>query len=290
MLVNYEIETVSGAKMKKLSIITGLILGCVSFAAAFEWAVQSGSYYCWPTGMAVDPDGTVYVTGGFGGYFNAGGKQIKVKSAKPALMDFGDDPTKVLSGAVLYIGFEGPKPVVKAEENCALSVSEKAGGRQLPQEEAETFWRDRHVIARRFKENRLQRRAGRRDGVRWEWLHVALPTSRVLEFRKVAMEVLAERGIALQESGLWTQPELFSMRLAVEGREDERAQVRLEDALEDLLRLTQRMGGSMEYCHGVGIKLAPLMAEEHGYGLEVMRQIKKALDPNNIMNPGKMGL
>ena len=104
------------------------------------------------------------------------------------------------------------------------------------------------------------------------------------------MEVLAERGIALQESGLWTQPELFSMRLAVEGREDERAQVRLEDALEDLLRLTQRMGGSMEYCHGVGIKLAPLMAEEHGYGLEVMRQIKKALDPNNIMNPGKMGL
>ena len=209
---------------------------------------------------------------------------------RPSLMDFGDDPTKVLSGAVLYIGFEGPKPVVKAEENCALSVSEKAGGRQLPQEEAETFWRDRHVIARRFKENRLQRGGGRRGGVRWEWLHVALPTSRVLEFRKVAMEVLAERGIALQESGLWTQPELFSMRLAVEGREDERAQVRLEDALEDLLRLTQRMGGSMEYCHGVGIKLAPLMAEEHGYGLEVMRRIKKALDPNNIMNPGKMGL
>jgi glycolate oxidase len=32
------------------------------------------------------------------------------------------------------------------------------------------------------------------------------------------------------------------------------------------------------------------MAAEHGYGLEVLRQIKKTLDPNNIMNPGKMGL
>jgi FAD/FMN-containing dehydrogenase len=40
----------------------------------------------------------------------------------------------------------------------------------------------------------------------------------------------------------------------------------------------------------VGVKLAPLMMEEHGYGLEIMRRIKKMLDPNNIMNPGKMGL
>jgi len=64
----------------------------------------------------------------------------------------------------------------------------------------------------------------------------------------------------------------------------------LEEAIEALLRLVQRMGGSMEYTHGVGVKLAPLMVEEHGYGLELMRQIKKTLDPNNIMNPGKMGL
>ena len=68
------------------------------------------------------------------------------------------------------------------------------------------------------------------------------------------------------------------------------AQLALEEAIEELLRLVQQSGGSMEYTHGVGVKLAPLMVEEHGYGLQVMRQIKQALDPNNVLNPGKMGL
>jgi FAD/FMN-containing dehydrogenase len=102
------------------------------------------------------------------------------------------------------------------------------------------------------------------------------------------MEIIAKRGVRLQESGLWTQPELFSMRLAIE--DGESAQQVLQDTVDELLGLVQKMGGSMEYCHGVGVKLAPHMAEEHGYGLEVMRQIKRALDPNNIMNPGKLSL
>jgi len=86
------------------------------------------------------------------------------------------------------------------------------------------------------------------------------------------------------------QPELFSMRLGAEDGSLSNAQLALEETVESLLRLAQQMGGSMEYTHGVGIKLAPLMANEHGYGLEVMRQIKRAVDPRNIMNPGKMGL
>ena len=80
------------------------------------------------------------------------------------------------------------------------------------------------------------------------------------------------------------------MRLGSEEGSTPNALLALEEAIEALLRLVQKMGGSMEYTHGVGVKLAPLMAEEHGYGLEIMRRIKQTLDPNTILNPGKMGL
>ncbi len=215
-------------------------------------------------------------------------KEISARGLKPALMDFGDDSAKVYEGALLYLALAGIREVVEAEEKLTLAICDRAGGVSLPRDEAERFWRERHVIAHRFMRNRLQRRKGSSDELRRDWIHVALPTSQVLAFRKLAMELLERQGIDLQESGVWTQPELFSMRLAIE--ESERNRLVLEDTVEELLRLVQKMGGSMEYCHGVGLKLAPLMAEEHGQGLEVMRLIKKVLDPKSIMNPGKMGL
>lgn len=217
-------------------------------------------------------------------------QRIFRQGLRPALVDFGDDDDKFHSGALLYLAFEGNKEAVAAEEKLALSICDQAGGRRLSQEQAEGFWRDRHIIARRFMQNRRQRRERGRDGVYRDWIHVALPGSKVLPFRRAAIEIIERRGVHLQESGLWIQPELFSMRLGIEHDGANEAQLVLEETVDELLRLVQKMGGSMEYTHGVGVKLASHMKEEHGYGLEVMRQIKKVLDPNNILNPGKMGL
>lgn len=217
-------------------------------------------------------------------------QQMFQQRLRPAMLDFGDDEDKHDPGALLYLVFEGNGEVIAAEEALASRICSFHGGREMRRQEPEQFWLERHEIARRFMRNRRQRRERGRDGVYRDWIHVALPASKVLAFKRAAQEVIDRNGVRLQESGLWVQPELFSMRLGAEDRGLANAQLALEETVEELLRLAQQLGGSMEYTHGVGIKLAPLMREEHGYGLEIMRQMKIALDPNNILNPGKLAL
>ncbi|MFW5855662.1 MAG: FAD-binding oxidoreductase [Bacillota bacterium] len=62
-----------------------------------------------------------------------------------------------------------------------------------------------------------------------------------------------------------------------------------EKALEDLYRATKELGGTISGEHGIGSKRKEFMKiVSDPVELEMMKRIKKAFDPNNIMNPGKI--
>ena len=63
---------------------------------------------------------------------------------------------------------------------------------------------------------------------------------------------------------------------------------RADAAVKDLFQLTVDLGGSLSGEHGIGIAKAPYLGMEIDDNLiDVMRAIKRALDPNDIMNPSK---
>ena len=57
---------------------------------------------------------------------------------------------------------------------------------------------------------------------------------------------------------------------------------------ERLVERALKFGGTCSGEHGVGFGKLKYLAAEHGAALDVMRAIKRAIDPNNLMNPGKL--
>jgi len=62
-------------------------------------------------------------------------------------------------------------------------------------------------------------------------------------------------------------------------------------AVDQIFRLTCRLGGTLTGEHGIGLSKAPFMTLEHDpVEMDVMASIKRLFDPNNVLNPNKMGL
>ncbi|MBI2888095.1 MAG: FAD-binding oxidoreductase [Chloroflexi bacterium] len=219
----------------------------------------------------------------------------------PALVELGEEfetalppgwgrQRHVAGGAQLFLAFEGIREIAQAQARLARRVWQRAGGARRDPRIARRFWERRHDAAERYL--RHIQEAGVAPYLQpWQppvvdYLHVALPASQVLEYRRRSLALAAAAGLQVRECGLWNRPELFSLVVV----DAEGPTGRLGQGMDALLALAQDLGGSMEYCHGVGVRLAHLMEREHGAGLTALRRIKHALDPQGILNPGKLAL
>jgi alkyldihydroxyacetonephosphate synthase len=209
---------------------------------------------------------------------------------EPTVLDYGERPADG-DESTLYVGFDGFREEVAACIERSRAICVAAGGGAVDDGEVREFWETRHAIADRFARTRsLRRRGGRDDGQALDYVHVSLPVSRVLEYRARAIAIARDCGVHVFETGLWVTPGLFSMTMtAAEGGPDAMREA-MDACVDALLGAAQDAGGSMEYCHGAGLRLAHLMERELGAGLDVLRDLKRALDLNGIMNPGKLGL
>ena len=238
------------------------------------------------------PEAQVFATASFDSFDQgfAAAAELLALGIRPTLLDL----TEEESGIRLFLLFEGYREGVAAQEQRSVRVCAEFGGRDIGPGPTKAYWRDRHQSGLTYKQSFLglprQVKWARSWGRGFDYLHLALPISKVLEYRRRCDEFMAGSGVRTVEYAIWSRPELFSMLMASDPETGDDYRNNLAQVVDRALKLAQDMGGAMEYCHGVGVKLDHLLARELGAGHDVLRELKRTLDPANIMNPGKLGL
>jgi alkyldihydroxyacetonephosphate synthase len=192
-----------------------------------------------------------------------------------------------LRGVYTVLAFEGETEAVDVEERRTLEIATEDGGELLDRELAQRWWDRRYDFYHPPHQPELPAIWGTLDVVatyaRVEAVYEAL--------HRAVREPYADAGLELRMHFSHWYPwgtMIYGRFVVPEGGPNA---LELHDRIwEDGMTAALDAGGVMNDHHGVGIKLGPYMRRQHGAALDAMRQIKAALDPNNIMNPGKMGL
>lgn len=115
---------------------------------------------------------------------------------------------------------------------------------------------------------------------------MSVPISKIPDAVTAFQRIAAENGVIVGTYGHSADGNLHTKMLVEPNsqeswRHGERAVGQIYDKVLEL-------GGTVTGEHGVSITKAPYMQKERADSIAAMRAIKKALDPKNIMNPGKM--
>ncbi len=180
-----------------------------------------------------------------------------------------------------------------------LRIGKESGGTYLGDEISQGDWASRHDRYATPQHGRT--RNGQVALMSWHCEDAAIPYTELPAVRETWHAIasdLCERFDMFDDWGMFAYTNgafkpwgdyLTEIDIGIsEMQWDERSWAAWVDAKRELARVSIEHGGSITACHGScregEVDLVPL---ELGGGFEVMKTIKRALDPNNIMNPGK---
>ncbi|MCK4654644.1 MAG: 2-hydroxy-acid oxidase, partial [Candidatus Cloacimonetes bacterium] len=115
---------------------------------------------------------------------------------------------------------------------------------------------------------------------------MAIPNSKVSECAHMIHEIAEKNNVIMSVyghcgSGVVHTKIMFDVTKKSQWNDANRAATQLYDYV-------RSVGGTTSGEHGIGLSKAPFWKKEKADSLNVMKQIKKALDPNNILNPHKL--
>jgi D-lactate dehydrogenase (cytochrome) len=190
-------------------------------------------------------------------------------------LDYPEAPT-------LFFEFHGTAAGVEEQARTVADIAEGFGGGAFAwatrPEDRTRLWAARHDVYWATK--------ALRPGAEVKATDVCVPISRLAEAILAARDDAAAAGLLAPIVGHVGDGN-FHMTFLLDPSDP----AELDRASAVNARLVERaiaMGGTCTGEHGVGLGKIASVEAEHGAGVDLMRRIKRALDPDNILNPGKI--
>jgi glycolate oxidase len=183
--------------------------------------------------------------------------------------------------AILIIEVDGPADLVKKQTSQVAEICQSGGAREIKiaenEKEREEIWAARRAVSAavvQIKPTKISE-------------DIAVPRSQIPNMVRRLKEIASRYNLNLVIFGHAGDGNLHPNILCDQNDPEEMG--RVEKAVGELFQAAVKLGGTLSGEHGIGIMKAPYLQLETGdIGYEVMWAIKKALDPNNILNPGKI--
>ena len=115
---------------------------------------------------------------------------------------------------------------------------------------------------------------------------VCLPISKIVECVKFAEDVTKKFGLRAPMVGHLGDGN-FHVVLPYDPQKKETYK-KIREFSDLLIKKTLELNGTITGEHGIGLHKKEYLIKEHGDNIPIMKSIKRTLDPNNIMNPGKI--
>lgn len=191
--------------------------------------------------------------------------------------------------AYMVIGFDGDPDIAALEEQKSMDIIQSLGGQDLGRERGEKWWEHRYDFY--YPPH----------GLKLPWMYGTCET--VTTYDKIE-KVYWEQKKALEETyAAWKVryighfshwfhwgAMLYSRFIIEEPPQDAQDALRLHNQVWDTaITASLEHGGMINEHHGVGLKLARFMPRQYGDAWPFLLSLKHCIDPNGIMNPGKVG-
>lgn len=184
------------------------------------------------------------------------------------------------AAAMLIIEVDGPPVSTEREIERVTEIAGRAGATRVNkagnEAERERLWKARRSLSPALYA--LKPKKINED--------IVVPRSRIPDILREIGAIAKQHGLLIVNFGHAGDGNIHTNIMIDEGDAP-----RAEIAVKEIFAAVLRMKGSISGEHGIGLSKAAYLPMELGPdALKTMKRIKDALDPNNILNPGKIFL